>query len=124
MNNVKYVSTQVPITIEHFGVPGMRKGMRKQRPLNGRDAENKAEDAKTTMPDKSTSKSPTPHRMDSATAKPGQAPMDSANAPKDRPEGKVVSEGDVLDIAKHTPFNANYHEYLFNDLLNSVGDKL
>lgn len=110
MNNVKYVSTQVPITIEHFGVPGMRKGLRKQHPLNGSDAENKAEAAKTPMQDKPTSKS--------------LAPMDPANAPKDRPEGKVVSEGNVLDIAKRTPFNAKYHGLSFSDILNSVGDTL
>lgn len=124
MNNIKYVSTQVPITIEHFGVPGMRKGMRKQRVLNRGDAENEAETAKTPMQDSSTSKSPVPRHTASATVKPGQAPMDSANAPKNRPEGKVVSEGDVLDIAKNTPFNAKYHEYSFSDLLNIVGDKL
>jgi hypothetical protein len=110
MNNVKYVSTQVPITIEHFGVPGMRKGSRKQRPLNGGDTENKAEAAKTPMQDRSTSKSP--------------APMDSANAAKKYSEGKAVSEGYVLDIAKNTPFNVNYHVYSFSDILNSVGDNL
>lgn len=124
MNNIKYVSTQVPITIEHFGVPGMRKGMRKQRPLNAGNAENEAEAAKTATQDSSTSKSPAPHHTASSTVKLGQVPMDSANTPKDRPEGRVVSEGDVLDVAKRTPFNAKYHEYSFSDLLNSVGDKL
>lgn len=124
MNNVKYVSTQVPITIEHFGVPGMRKGSRKQRPLDGGDAENKVEAVKTPMQDKSTSKSPAPHRMASATAKPEQAPMDSANAAKKYSEGKAVSKGYVLDIAKNTPFNVNYHLYSFSDILNSVGDNL
>lgn len=124
MNNVKYVSTQVPITIEHFGVPGMRKGMRKQRPLNVGNAENEAEATKTAKQDNSTSKSPMSRRAASGTIKPGQASMDSADAPKNHSEGKVVSEGSVLDVAKRTPFNAKYHGLSFSNILNSVGDTL
>lgn len=120
MNNVKYVSTQVPITIEHFGVPGMRKGVRKSRALNGDNTEKEPEATKTTTQDDSTLKS----HAASATAKPGQAPMNSVNTPKKRTEGKVVSEGDVLDIAKRTPFNVKYHGLSFSDILNSVGDTL